>query len=427
MTASKEDAGFDAAAARIKRHKWLAAVGGTLAAAAAGYGTYFGLVLNHYEATDDAYVQGDLVQITPQVGGTVVAIGADDTDFVKAGQELVKLDEVDAQVALQQAEAQLAQTVREVRALYANNETLAAQVGLRDAEIERARADLAKAEDDVQRRSALTQSGAVGQEEFDHAKAQLSSARSAFAAAQAASLAARQQLVSGRTQTDGTSAEAHPNVQRAAAHLRESYIALHRAVVPAPVDGYVAKRGVQVGQKVAPGTPLMAVVPLSGVWVDANFKENQLRNVRMGQPVSLEADLYGTKVRYHGTVEGLGAGTGSAFSLLPAQNATGNWIKIVQRVPVRVALRPDELAAHPLRVGLSMDVKIDVHDIGGKALADAPRPHPVASTVVFDNLERDADARVHQIIATNGVPDARAAADNHVAGGSRTQILANAR
>jgi membrane fusion protein (multidrug efflux system) len=427
MITSNDNVGFDLAAASVKRRKWLVAVGGTLAAAAAGYGAYFGLVLNHYESTDDAYVEGDLVQITPQIGGTVVAIGADDTDFVKAGQVLVKLDEVDAQVALQQAEAQLAQTVREVRALYANNEELVARVGLREAEVERARTDLAKTEDDVRRRVALTQTGAVGQEEFDHAEAQLASARSASAAAQAALLAARQQLVSGRTQTDGTTADAHPNVQRAAAHVRESYIALHRAAVPAPVDGYVAKRGVQVGQKVAPGTPLMAVVPLSGVWVDANFKENQLRDVRIGQPVSLEADLYGTKVRYHGTVEGLGAGTGSAFSLLPAQNATGNWIKIVQRVPVRVALRPDELAAHPLRVGLSMDVKVDVHDIGGRTLADAPRLHPVASTGVFDDLERDADARVRQIIAGNGVAETRAAADNHVAGASRTRVVARAR
>jgi len=234
--------------------------------------------------------------------------------------------------------------------------------------------------------------------------AQLASTRSAVAAAQAALASARQQLATNQTLTDGTSAEAHPNVQRAAARVREAYIALHRTVLPAPVDGYVAKRGVQVGQRVAPGAPLMAVIPLRGVWVDANFKESQLRNLRIGQPVVLAADIYGRKVEYHGKIAGLGAGTGSAFSLLPAQNATGNWIKIVQRVPVRIEMLPDELAAHPLRVGLSMDVTVDVRDVSGNMLADAQRNRPVASTDVFDELQRDADTRVRQIVVSNGVP-----------------------
>ena len=406
MSASTEAVPFSAESARRKRRLGITVVAAAVAAAAAGYGAYYAAVLSHYASTDDAYVQGDVVQITPQVTGTVVSIGADDTDFVKAGQPLVKLDEVDAEVALEQAEAQLGQAVREVRTLYANDDTLASQVALRDADVARVQADFEKAADDVKRREALTRTGAVGREEYDHATAQLAAVRGSLASAQAAAQAARRQLAANRTQTDGTTAENHPNVQRAAAHVREAYIALHRAVVPAPVDGYVAKRGVQVGQKVAPGTPLMAVVPLSGVWVDANFKESQLRDVRIGQPVSLVADIYGNKVRYHGVVEGLGAGTGSAFSLLPAQNATGNWIKIVQRVPVRVALRPEELARHPLSIGLSMDVTVDIHDVSGRTLSDTPRAKEVARTDVFRDIDRDADQRVEAIVASNSGPRA---------------------
>ena len=415
MSASNDVTPFPAQSARRKRRLGIAAVAASLTAAAAAYGAYYAIVLAHHESTDDAYVQGDVVQITPQVTGTVVSIDADDTDFVKAGQPLVKLDEVDAEVALEQAEAQLAQTVREVRTLYANDDTLASQVALRDADVARVQSDFEKAADDVKRRESLTATGAIGKEEYDHATAQLAATRSALAAAQAAALGARQQLAANRTLTDGTTAEGHPNVQRAAARVRESYIALHRAVLPAPIDGYVAKRGVQVGQKVAPGMPLMAVVPLGGVWVDANFKESQLRDLRIGQPVSLEADVYGGKVRYHGVVEGLGAGTGSAFSLLPAQNATGNWIKIVQRVPVRIELRPEELSRHPLELGLSMDVTVDVHDVSGKTLADAPRNKAIASTDVFRDLDRDADLRVQAIVANNSVQRAGAAGRTAVA------------
>ena len=389
--------------ALAQRRRLFAGLAAGVAVAGAAYGAYYALVLSHYVSTDNAYVQGNLVQITPQVGGTVVAIGADDTDLVKAGQPLVKLDTADAQVALEQAEAQLGQTVREVRALYANNSTLSAQIALRAADVARAQSDVAKAQDDVDRRGPLMDTGAVGKEEFNHATAQLVASRSALAAAQSALLASRDQLASNQTLTDGTSPDQHPNVQRAAARVREAYLALRRTQLPAPVDGYVAKRGVQVGQKVAAGSPLMAVVPLDQVWVDANFKESQLQRVRIGQPATLEADVYGKKVQYHGKVAGLGAGTGSAFSLLPAQNATGNWIKIVQRVPVRIELTGKELIAHPLRVGLSMDVSVDVGKADGKMLADAPRAHNVASTAVFDDLQRSADDRVNQIIASNSM------------------------
>ncbi len=212
--------------------------------------------------------------------------------------------------------------------------------------------------------------GAVGQEEFNHVTAQLAAAKSGVAAAQSAAEAAREQLASNQSLTENISVEQHPNVLRAAARVREAYLALSRAELVAPVDGYVARRSVQLGQRVQAGAPLLSVIALNEVWVDANFKEGQLRNLRIGQPVELEADVYGKKVDYHGTVEGLGAGTGAAFALLPAQNATGNWIKVVQRVPVRIALDPKEVAEHPLRVGLSMDARVDVSNTDGRVLAE---------------------------------------------------------
>jgi membrane fusion protein (multidrug efflux system) len=394
------------------RKKALTAVAAAVLVGAAAYGAYYALVLNHFESTDNAYVQGNVVQITPQIGGTVLAIGADDTDFVKAGQPLVKLDPADAQVALDQAEAQLAQTVREVRTLFVNNDTLKAQIALREADVAKAQADVTRAQDDVNRRAPLVATGAVGKEEFNHANAQLTAARSALTAAQSAVTAAREQLAANQSLTDNTSVDQHPNVQRAAARVREAYLALKRADLPAPVSGYVAKRNVQVGQRVQPGAPLMTVVALDQVWVDANFKESQLQKLRIGQPATLVADVYGKKVEYHGAIAGLGAGTGAAFALLPAQNATGNWIKVVQRVPVRIALNPEELAAHPLRVGLSMEAKVDVSNTDGKTLADAPRTQTVAQTAVFDQVNRDADGEVRKIISANlgrGTAVARAA------------------
>jgi membrane fusion protein (multidrug efflux system) len=367
-----------------------------------GYGAYWALALNHIESTDNAYVQGNVVQITAQVSGTVVAILADDADRVKAGQPLVRLDAADARVALDQAAAQLAQTVRETRTLYTNNAGYSAQVALREAELARAASEVQRATDDVDRRAPLIASGAVGQEEFAHTGAQLAAARSAQAAARSALAAARESLLSNQSLTDNTTVASHPGVQKAAARVREAYLALHRADLPAPLDGVVARRSVQIGQRVAAGTPLMAVVALDKLWVDANFKEAQLKNLRLGQPVTLTADVYGQKVAFHGRVSGLGAGTGAAFALLPAQNATGNWIKVVQRVPVRITLDPKELAAHPLRVGLSMEVAVDVTDTSGRIEADAPRDAPVAQTAVFDVLAQAADAEVARVVRANG-------------------------
>ena len=365
------------------------------------YGIYYALVLDHYETTDNAYVQGNVVQLTPQVGGTVVAINADDTDFVKAGQLLVRLDPADARVALDQAEAQLGQTVREVRTLFVNNGALQAQIASREADLARAGAEVARAQDDVTRREPLVRTGAVGTEEFNHVTTALAMAKSAYAAAQSGALAAREQLASNQSLTQGVSIEQHPSVLRAAARVREAYLALSRADLVAPVDGYVARRSVQLGQRVQAGAPLMSVVALNQVWVDANFKESQLRRLRIGQPVVLEADVYGRRVDYHGTIEGLGAGTGAAFALLPAQNATGNWIKVVQRVPVRIALDPKEVASHPLRVGLSMDAKVDVTNTGGPMLADATRRSLKTETRVFDQASQQADGEVKRIIAAN--------------------------
>jgi len=384
-----------------KRRRALTALAAIVIVAGAGWGAYEYLVASHYESTDNAYVQGNVIQITPQIGGTVMAIMADDTDYVKAGQPLVRLDPADAKVALDQAEAALAQSVRQARTLYANNGSLAAQITLRESDVVKAQSDIARAADDLQRRKALSGNGAVSKEELNHTETQLANARSALAAAQAGVTVAREQLASNKSLTEGTSPESHPSVLAAAGKVREAYLATQRVELPAPVDGYVAKRTVQLGQRVAAGTPMMSIVPLSQVWVDANFKEVQLRNIRIGQPVKLTADLYGKKVEYDGKVSGLGVGTGSAFSLLPAQNATGNWIKVVQRVPVRIELDPIQVKASPLRVGLSMDAEIDVTNKGGKMLADAPRTAALTQTQVYSSLDAGADAEVKRIIAAN--------------------------
>jgi membrane fusion protein (multidrug efflux system) len=388
------------AAANSKRSKALKGVSLVvlLGLAYGGYEWYLG---RHEEATDNAYVQGNVVQITPQVGGTVTAIFADDTDFVKAGQPLVQLDPADAKVALDQAEANLALAVRQARTLYANNTTLGAQIAVHESDVARAKTDLARATDDLARRQSLVGNGAVSKEELTHAQSQVAAAQNALAAAQAGVTAAHEQLNSNQNLTEGTKVEAQPSVLAASAKVREAYLALHRAALPAPVDGYVAKRSVQLGQRVGAGAPLMSIIPLNQLWVDANFKEVQLRNVRIGQPVLLTADVYGKKMEYKGTVSGLGAGTGAAFSLLPAQNATGNWIKVVQRVPVRVTLDAQQLLQNPLRVGLSMEATVDVSDQSGKSLSEAAHPASAVQTEVYAAMDKGASEAVHKIIAAN--------------------------
>ena len=357
--------------------------------AAIAYGLYYFLVARFHESTDDAYVNGNVVQITPQVTGTVIAVNADDTQTVKAGDPVVVLDPADARVALQQSEANLGQVVRQVRGLFADDNQYQAQVEVREA-------DLSRAQDDLRRRMTIAQTGAVSQEEISHA-------RDAVKSAQAALDAAKQQLASNRALTANTTIADHPNVEAAAAKVRDAYLANARNTLPAPVTGYVAKRSVQVGQRVSPGNPLMAIVPLNAVWVDANFKEGQLRHIRIGQPVELIADVYGSSLVFHGKVVGFSAGTGSAFSLLPAQNATGNWIKVVQRLPVRIQLDPQELEKHPLRIGLSMNVDVTIKDENGGQLGEAQ--NTVYQTNVFDKYGDEADAEIARIIAENAGPN----------------------
>jgi membrane fusion protein (multidrug efflux system) len=379
-------------ASRGKRRRWLAIAIGSFAAIGIVWGIYWALALRYVQSTDDAYVSGNVVQITPQISGTVVTIGADDTQFVQAGETLVRLDDADSKVALDQAEAQLARTVREVRSLFATSAQLQSSVTIRQAELATAEADLA-------RRERLASSGAISGEELQHAREAVSGARAGLAGAQ-------EQFAANRARVDRTTIEDHPDVKNAAAHVRDAYLAYARTALPAPVAGFVAKRAVQLGQRVSPGAPLMAIVPLDQVWVDANFKEPQLASMRIGQPVTLHADIYGGKVVYHGRIEGFGAGTGSAFALLPAQNATGNWIKIVQRIPVRIGLDPQELAAHPLQIGLSMQAEVDTHQRSGGRLPQTPQPPQAYETDVFRSLGNLADARVKAIIVANdrGVP-----------------------
>uniref|UniRef100_A0A0S4WRB4 EmrKY-TolC multidrug resistance efflux pump, membrane fusion protein component n=1 Tax=Ralstonia solanacearum TaxID=305 RepID=A0A0S4WRB4_RALSL len=273
-----------------------------------------------------------------------------------------------------------------MRTLYSNTGAYTSTLAMRES-------DLAKAKEDLARRKQIAGTGAVSQEEIAHAQTSLQ-------AAEAAVETAREQLQANRVLTEQTTLERHPNVLQAAAKVREAYLAYARTSLPASVTGYVAKRSVQVGQRVAPGTPLMAIVPLDQLWVDANFKEVQVRHMRVGQPVELVADVYGSSVTYHGKVVGFSAGTGSAFSLLPAQNATGNWIKVVQRLPVRVSLDPKELKDHPLRVGLSMEARVDIHDEGGQSLASTPATPPL-QTSVYDQAGQEADQVIASIIATN--------------------------
>ena len=387
--------------AQIKRKKALTVLASVVVLAGLSWGAYEYLVASHYESTDNAYVQGNVIQITPQIGGTVKAVMADDTDFVKAGQALVQLDPADAKVALDQSEAALAQAVRQARMLYANNGSLQAQITLRNADVVKARSDVARATDDLARRQSLTGIGAVSAEELGHAQSQLQNTKSGLAAAEAGVTAAREQLGSNLALTDGISIEQHPSVQAAAARMREALLATQRSNLVSPVDGYVARRTAQIGQRVAAGAPMMAIVPLNQVWVDANFKEVQLRNIRIGQPVKLVADLYGTKLAYRGVVSGLGVGTGAAFSLLPAQNATGNWIKVVQRVPVRIALDAQQVADNPLRVGLSMVVEVDVSNKNGKTPVGAPRmsgTSPAAQVPATDDAASD---EVRRVIVAN--------------------------
>ncbi|MFB4367422.1 MULTISPECIES: efflux RND transporter periplasmic adaptor subunit [unclassified Pseudomonas] len=371
-----------------KRKRLLLGLGLIVVLGSAAVFAYHELYGRFYEETDDAYVGGNLVQITPQITGTVTRIAVDDGDYVEAGQPLVWLDPADTQVAQQSAEANLARTVRQVRGLFSNVDSYKAQVAARKIDVQRAKAD-------YQRRAALAGKGAISREELAHAQDTLNSAQSALTSAE-------QQLDTNKALVDDTVIASHPDVKSAAAQLRQAFLNNARSTLVAPVSGYVARRSVQVGARVQPGTALMAVVPLHEVWIDANFKETQLREMRIGQPVTVEADLYGDDVTYQGHVESLGVGTGSAFSLLPAQNASGNWIKIVQRLPVRIRLDDEALDKHPLRIGLSTTVTVDLHDQDGAQLTTQTPKQARFSTAVYDAPMGQADALIERIIHDNG-------------------------
>jgi membrane fusion protein (multidrug efflux system) len=369
------------------RRRGFLLLGAVIVLAGLAYGAYWFLDARFYQTTDDAYVAGNVVAVTSRENATVQVLHADNTQTVKQGQLLIEMDPAVANVNMAAAEANLARTVRSVRGEFSSADSYRAQ-------LEQARVALAQAESDLQRRQAASATGAVSGEELAHA-------RDAAAAARAQVAAAGSGLDHALSQVEGTQVADNPDVLTAEAQLRNTAIILSHMRIVAPVDGVIAQRTVQVGQQVAAGTPLMAVVPLSNVWIDANFKEVQLADMRIGQPVTVKADVYGGDVVYHGHIEGLGAGSGSAFALLPPQNASGNWIKIVQRVPVRIALDPKELADHPLRVGLSVSASVDVRDTSGPLVTSKVE----GGTQIADTGEDTrpmADALIAKILAANG-------------------------
>ena len=372
-----------------KRTWLLRALAAAVILGAVGWGSWYLMHGRWYATTDNAYVQGNVVQITPQVAGTVVSIGAEDGDLVQAGDVLVRFDPSDSRLALQNAAANLASIVRKVRGLYNGAEGAQAELSTRSLAVDKAR-------DDYERRKTLAESGAIPAEELAHARATLLAAQSTL-------YTARQQYQSSKSLVDDTTLASHPEVQAAMTSLRTAYLGQVRTTVLAPVGGHVAKRTVQLGQRVQPGESLMAVVPLKQTWIEANFTEIQLAGMRIGQAVEIHADVYGNKVRYDGRVRSLGVGTGSAFALLPAQNATGNWIKIVQRVPVRIVLTsPGQLDSHPLRIGLSMHARVDLHDTSGSLLSQQSPKGPALDTAVYRDQLGQADLLIDRILQANG-------------------------
>lgn len=330
---------------------------------AVAYGIYWFLVLRHYEETDDAYVAGNQVQIMAQVSGSVTKVWADNTDYVQKGDPLVTLDQTDAQQAFEKAQTQLAASVRQTRQQMINSKQLQASIEVK-------KTALSQAQTDLNRRIPLGAANLIGREELQHA-------RDTVASAQAELDVAIQQYNANQAIVLGTKLEQQPAVLQAATEVRNAWLALQRTKIVSPISGYVSRRSVQPGAQITTTTPLMAVVPATNLWIDANFKETQLAHMRIGQPATVISDIYGDDVKYTGKVVGLDMGTGSAFSLLPAQNATGNWIKVVQRLPVRIELDEKQLAEHPLRIGLSTLVEVNTTDRGGEMLASQVRSAPV--------------------------------------------------
>ncbi|MGG1945986.1 efflux RND transporter periplasmic adaptor subunit [Trinickia sp. NRRL B-1857] len=361
-------------------------------AVTAGAGFAYWGATRGIETTDDAYVAGDVVQVSSLVNGTVDAVMVENAQWVHAGDPLFRVDSTDARLALNAAVAQLAHAVRAYR-------TARADVSRENAEVELQRSTLAKASDDLRRRESLAQDGGVSREDIRHARDAMTSASASLSAQQAAYEAALAKI-------DSTSIESNPLVREAAARVRSAALALRRAETRAPIGGLITHRVVQVGQHVAPGAIAMALVPLDRVWVEANFKESQLREMRTDQAVDLRSDLYGPDVVFHGRIAGIEAGTGAAFASVPAQNATGNWIKVVQRVPVRIALDPAELRAHPLRIGLSMTASVPVKQSAGAVSASTlpevgGSPGAIDQTTVYRGDDDAGNALVNETIRAN--------------------------
>lgn len=355
---------------------------------ALGYLVYWALIGRFYVSTDDAYVRGNLVTLTARVPGTVVSIAADNTDLVSAGEPVVVLDPTTARLRLRAATSALALAVRRARGLRARLRSL-------EANRQAAYALYQEARGDKRRRQRLVPLHAISEEVWQHsvARAATLKARYLAAGARAAALAAE----------IGTGPIAHlPSVRKAATAVAFAYADLARCVVRAPVSGYIAKRHVQLGQHVVPGRPLMVIIPLHALWVTANFKENEIGSLRLGQSARVVAEVYGSSVVYHGRVIGIGAGTGSAFALLPPSNASGNWINIVQRVPVRISLPKTLLDRYPLRVGLSATVTVNIHNTNGRTLALHPRRGVLYRTRVYGHNEAKAQALIHRILIANG-------------------------
>lgn len=352
-----------------------------------GWGVYWYLVLRHYESTDNAYVAGNQVQIQSQVSGSVMTVNVDNTDFVQSGTVLVELDPRDAELALDKAKTELANSVRQTRQHIINSRQLQANIDVK-------RSELGRLQNDLKRREVLGSSNLIGKEELQHARESVVSAKAALDMAV-------EQYNANQAIVLNSPIEKQPAVEQAATQVRNAWLALQRTKIVSPVDGYVSRRSVQIGSQITPSTPLMAIVPSSGMWIDANFKETQLADMRIGQPAKVTADFYGKDVVFNGTVVGLDMGTGSAFSLLPAQNASGNWIKVVQRLPVRIALDPAQLEERPLRIGLSTEVTIDTLNKDGKVLSKGMRDAPAYHTSALAVDMSPADKIVTEIINNN--------------------------
>ena len=373
-TAADDEAVIRRATQAAQRRTWMTRLAILVAAIALAYALWYFLVGRNHVSTDNAYVNAEIAQVTPLISGQAIEVRVKDTQAVKRGDILVTLDPSNQKIAVAQAEAEFAEARRKFRQTVATNSQLSAQVEARSADISQAQAQLAvaqaefdKARIDLQRRQALAGNGAVSGEEltsarkdFAAARARLATAQAGIAQARSTRRAAEGQYAANDALVRGSREDNDPAVQAAQAKLDAARLDLARAVIRAPIDGTVTKRQVQLGQRVAQGTPIMTIVPLTQVYIDANFKERQLKGVRVGMPATATADIYGGSITYHGRVAGIAGGTGASMALIPAQNATGNWIKVVQRLPVRIELDPRELAEHPLRVGLSMEVAIDV-------------------------------------------------------------------